>query len=164
MDLLKKIGFESLSWTELGYVLAGLLSAVTLAAAAWAWWERQQHDPWLRLLDRARTRAGQAGVASDATTTPRQLAQRLAALHPGQPHIAEAAQWLLDLEAIRYAPTAAVTTAAPGAQAKLPNASASASTNANDNRLRTLTQRFTKLRWPSAEGNDAPPTLRATPK
>lgn len=162
MDLLKKIGFESPSWTELGYVLAGLLTAVTLAAAAWAWWERQQHDPWLRLLDRARTRAGQAGVASDATTTPRQLAQRLAALHPGQPHIAEAAQWLLDLEAIRYAPTAAVATAAPGAQAKLPNASAS--TNANDNRLRTLTQRFTKLRWPSAAGNDAPPTLRATSK
>ena len=160
MDLLKKIGFESPSWTELGYVLAGLLTAVTVAAAAWAWWERQQHDPWLRLLDRARTRAGQAGVASDATTTPRQLAQRLTALHPGHPHTADTVHWLMDLEAIRYAPTAAVSTAAPRAQAKLLNANASA----NDNRLRTLAQRFAKLRWPSAAGNDAPPTLRATPK
>jgi hypothetical protein len=64
----------------------------------------------------------------------------------------------MDLEAIRYAQTAAVSTAASGAQAKLPNASA------NDNRLRTLAQRFAKLRWPDAAGNDAPPTLRATPK
>lgn len=142
MDLLKKIGFDTPSWTELGYVLAGFISLATLGGAAWAWWERQQHDPWLRLLERARARARQAGLAADATTTPRQLADRLrAALPEAQGASSETVQWLLALEAQRYANPpasgAAHHTQRPD-QARVSHPPS----------LRELAQRFVRLQWP----------------
>lgn len=149
MDLLKKLGFESPSWTELGYVLAGLLTAATLAGAAWAWWERQQHDPWLRLLARARTRARHAGLTADATTTPRQLASQLTARDPGAQHTADTVRWLLDLEALRYAPGLPQ----PG-HPHSPTGRAHAAWH-------DLTQRFTHLHWPRPDS--LPATAPATP-
>ncbi|HRK40051.1 MAG TPA: DUF3488 and transglutaminase-like domain-containing protein [Burkholderiaceae bacterium] len=147
MDLLKKIGFDTPSWTELGYVLAGLISLATLGGAAWAWWERQQHDPWLRLLERARARARQAGLAADPTTTPRQLADRLrAALPEAQRASSETVHWLLALEALRYANPQALA-AADGKQQTGP---------APNNRppgLRELAQRFVRLSWPQANSS-----------
>ncbi len=137
MDLLKKLGFESPSWTELGYVLASLLTAATLAGAAWAWWERQQHDPWLRLLAQARARAHQAGLAADATTTPRQLAHQLSVRHPGNLQTAQTVQWLLELEALRYA---------PGASAHGPTTPARA--HPGDATLGNLKRRLARLHWP----------------
>ena len=138
MDLLKKLGFESPSWTELGYVLAVLLTAVTLAGAVWAWWERQQHDPWLRLLTQARNRARQAGLDADATTTPRQLAHQLADHPPGSLHTAETVQWLMELEALRYAPVADTR----GHTASTPHHAT----------LGDLKQRFSRLHWPKLSG------------
>jgi transglutaminase-like putative cysteine protease len=102
LDLLKNLGFDAPSWTDLAYVLIGLLVAVSLGGAAWSYWERQQHDPWLRLLTRARERLDKLGVDTGAQTPPRELA-RLAQRHFGDTAFAQGVSlWLLKLEAQRY--------------------------------------------------------------
>jgi protein-glutamine gamma-glutamyltransferase len=101
LDLLKNIGFSAPSWEDLGYVLIGIIVCVSLLGALWTLWERTQHDPWLRMLQRARKRLSRMGVASDAATPPRALA---VAVHA---QFGDAAQdfydWLLRLEGLRYA-------------------------------------------------------------
>ena len=108
LDLLKNIGFSAPSWEDLSYVLIGIIVLVSLCGAAWTWWERSQHDPWLRLLQRARSRLAKLGIASDEHTTPRSLALQTRA------QFGAAAQslhdWLLRLEAQRYAPAHMQTT------------------------------------------------------
>ena len=104
LDLLRSLGVNSPSWEDLVYVLCGLIVAASLGGALWSAWERQQHDPWLVLLERARRALQQAGVVLPANSSPRQLAHLLQdpawALAPS-----EALQrWLLRLEAWRYAP------------------------------------------------------------
>ena len=111
LDLLKNIGFTSPSWEDLSYVLIGIIVTVSLIGAAWTLYSRSQHDPWLRLLHTARKRLGAAGLPSDDTTPARELARR------AQERWGSAAQalhdWLLQLEALRYAPpTARATTLA----------------------------------------------------
>ena len=103
LDLLKNIGFSSPSWQDLGYVLAGLLSVVSLIGVGWAIWERRQHDPWLRLLAQARREATRLGLQAGPDATPRQLAQRLQARFAQHPNTPAVADWLLQLEAQRYA-------------------------------------------------------------
>jgi transglutaminase-like putative cysteine protease len=132
-DLLKNLGFESPSWRDLGYVLAGLLSATSLLAAAWTLWEHRQHDPWLRLLQRARLRAQRQGIPCGPQTTPRQLAQWLQQLGGDQTATVPLRQWLLALEALRYAP---------------PNARATSTTPRPAN-LRELQRSFKALAWPT---------------
>jgi protein-glutamine gamma-glutamyltransferase len=105
LDLLKNIGFTSPSWEDLSYVLIGIIVTVSLLGAAWTLYSRSQHDPWLRLLHTARKRLGAAGLPSDDTTPARELARR------AQERWGAAAQalydWLLQLEALRYAPPSA---------------------------------------------------------
>ncbi len=102
LNLLKNLGFEAPSWTELGYVLSGVLACVSAVAGVWALWERRQHDPWLKLLERARQRARRLGLDVADQTPPRELAHALLARHgqDAQP----IAHWLLRLERLRYAP------------------------------------------------------------
>ncbi|MCX7278028.1 MAG: DUF3488 and transglutaminase-like domain-containing protein [Burkholderiales bacterium] len=102
LNLLKNIGFTDPDWEDLGKLLAGLLVLATLGGAAWAQWERLQHDPWLRLLDAARRKLLKAGITPPPNAPPRELA----ALLPQHPAIQ---QWLLQLEAQRYAPPTAHT-------------------------------------------------------
>ena len=97
LDLLKNIGFSSPEWEDLGKVLAVLLVLASLGAAAWAQWERRQHDPWLRLLHSVQRKLQHAGIDVPASAAPRQMA----ALLQGHPAIQD---WLLQLEAQRYAP------------------------------------------------------------
>jgi hypothetical protein len=59
LNLLKDIGFESPSWEDLSYVLLAIVVLVALLGAAWAYWDRVEHDPWLRLLGRTRRRPAQ---------------------------------------------------------------------------------------------------------
>ncbi len=105
LDLLKNIGFNAPSWEDLSYVLIGIIVFVSLCGAAWTWWERSQHDPWLRLLHRARSRLAMLGIKSDEHTPPRALALQ------AQAQFGDAAKslhdWLLQLEAQRYAPQTA---------------------------------------------------------
>jgi protein-glutamine gamma-glutamyltransferase len=102
LDLLKTLGFSAPSWTDLAYVLLGVLVTVSLGGAAWTLWERQQHDPWLRLLARARQRLDRLGVPTGEHTPPRELAQRVQQ-HFGDTAFAKSVSlWLLRLEAQRY--------------------------------------------------------------
>ncbi len=106
LDLLRRLGFTSPSWEDLGRVLLAVVVIAALAASAWAMWERQQHDPWLRLLDKVRRRLLAAGVLAPDNAPPRELAVRLGQLPGG--HSARGVQslqaLLLQLEAQRYAP------------------------------------------------------------
>lgn len=133
LDLLKNIGFTSPSWQDLGYVLAALLIAVSLAGAGWTLWERRQHDPWLRLLQQARHQAQRLGLAVGPHTTPRQLARQLHSHFAQHPHTPAVAAWLLQLETLRYAqPTAAQPVANDPARG-----------------LAALCRSYATLRWPT---------------
>jgi len=104
LDLLKRLGFDAPSWEDLIYVLCGLVVGVSLLGAAWSAWERQQHDPWLRLLSKARLKLTQAGLTVPAQSTPRQLHALLQQQADAQAQaIASWQAWLLQLEAVRYA-------------------------------------------------------------
>lgn len=101
LDLLRSLGFRSPSWADLSYVLIGIVVAVSLVGAAWAQWERSRQDPWLRLLARVRHRLAEAGVAVPPASGPRQMAA--AVTERFGPRGRELADWLLRLEAQRYA-------------------------------------------------------------
>ncbi|MDO8371804.1 MAG: DUF3488 and transglutaminase-like domain-containing protein [Polaromonas sp.] len=101
INLLKDIGFESPSWEDLAYVLLGIIVGVSLAGAAWTLWDRTQHDPWLRLLGRARARLRKNGPDSNAATSPRQLALQVLRQHGSQGQALH--DWLMQLEVQRYA-------------------------------------------------------------
>ncbi len=125
LNLLKNIGFESPSWEDLSYLLIGIVVLVSLAGAVWAWWEKVQHDPWLRLLARARQRSHRAGLASSAASSPRQLALQALQQHGSQAQPLH--DWLLRLEAQRYAASSAA-----GSVTTLPG----------------LKKQYAELRWP----------------
>jgi transglutaminase-like putative cysteine protease len=102
LDLLRNIGFESPSWEDLSYVLIGIIVVVSLVGAAWTLWERHRQDPWLRLLHQAQLRLARAGLTLQENTPPRQMADLLRQRLP-EPVAAPLADWLLRLEAWRYA-------------------------------------------------------------
>ena len=102
LDLLKSLGFESPSWQDLTMVLGILIIVAALGGMGWSLWERSQHDPWLRLLARARQRLARAGLVVPDTLPPRAMAERVQAQF-GAP-AAAVADWLLRLERVRYAP------------------------------------------------------------
>lgn len=134
-SLLENLGFESPSWRELGYVLAGLLAITSLAGALWALWERRQHDPWLRLLHQAHRRARDLGLDADERTTPRQLATQLHRHFGQHPGTAGVVQWLLAMERTRYA--------APGSPGQP--------------LLASLRQQAARLSWPPRQTHPAKP-------
>lgn len=108
LDLLRNIGFESPSWQDLGYVLIGVIVAASAVGALWALWERHRQDPWLRLLQQAGSRLRRLGVTVPETAPPRSMATLLQheaglAASPITPALVD---WLLRLEAWRYAPQA----------------------------------------------------------
>lgn len=129
LDLLRGLGMPSPTWEDLVRVLAGLVAAVALGGAAWGLWERRTQDPWLRLLGHARQRLARAGIALPGSTSPRAMAGVVTARYgeAGRP----VAQWLLRLEAQRYA---------RGPAAGAPQAQAQA--------LRTLAREWKQLHWP----------------
>ncbi len=102
LDLLKALGFEAPNWQDLTMVLGFLIIFAALGGMAWSLWERSQHDPWLRLLARARQRLARAGLVLPPTTPPRAMAEQVQAQF-GAP-AAAVADWLLRLERLRYAP------------------------------------------------------------
>jgi transglutaminase-like putative cysteine protease len=101
-DLLQRLGIASPSWEDLVYVLCAIAASVALIGAAWSAWERQQHDPWLRLLGRVRAQFTHAGLNLPANSTPRQLMQALGELPASCSQRAAWQAWLLQLESLRY--------------------------------------------------------------
>ncbi|MFM9925617.1 DUF3488 and transglutaminase-like domain-containing protein [Variovorax sp. H27-G14] len=130
LNLLKNIGFDAPSLEDLAYVLLYLLVGASLAGAAWTLWERSRHDPWLRLLGRARARLVKAGLALPETAPPRQMAAAAEARFGSGANAVRA--WLLKLEAQRYAP------ATPGS-------------------LSALRAEFRRLAWPRASISTSSP-------
>ena len=128
LDLLRALGFDAPAWPDLIRLLGALLAAAALGGAAWTLWERRQHDPWLRLLARTRRRLARAGLPLPAHLPPRAMARAVQA-HFG-PAAQPLAQWLQQLEQLRYAAPA------PGA------AQQPAQT------LRTLARTWRRLPWP----------------
>ena len=102
LDLLKALGFESPSWQDLTMMLGVLTLIGAVGGMGWSLWERSQHDPWLRLLARARQRLARAGLVLPDSLPPRAIAERVQAQF-GAPATA-VADWLLRLERLHYAP------------------------------------------------------------
>ncbi len=76
-DLLRQLGFDAPSWEDLAVLLAGAFGALSLAAAAWAWWDRHHTDPWVRQMQRLRATLQGLGVSAAEHEAPRTLAQRV---------------------------------------------------------------------------------------
>ena len=110
LSMLRNLGISSPEWEDLARVLIGVIVAIALAGAAWSWWDRLQHDPWLRLLSRARRKLRQAGVEIGNTAPPRAIADLVTTRFGAEARTV--AQWLLKLEAQRYAPAPAVSLSA----------------------------------------------------
>ncbi|MCD8515496.1 MAG: DUF3488 and transglutaminase-like domain-containing protein [Burkholderiaceae bacterium] len=108
LDLLRRLGVQSPSWTDLLYALAGVLAVASLAGALWAAWNRGTHDPWLRLLEQARRRLLAAGLDVPPHATPRQLMALINQSRWTEPDRNTWSQWLLQLEAQRYDPDVTV--------------------------------------------------------
>ncbi len=146
LNLLRNLGFESPSWEDLGRVLAICLALAALVGAAWTRWERHQRDPWLRLLAQAQARLHRLGIAHDPGTPPRALAQRLMQRvqtdeahrtpknHPSKPQLQAMHDWLLRLEALRYA--------------RRPAPCADRADRADRHGLAQLQREFKALHWP----------------
>jgi transglutaminase-like putative cysteine protease len=77
LDLLQRLGWRSPEAIDLAYLLIGLLSAGSLAGAAWAWWDRHHRDPWQRLAARVARRLDQLDVDAPDHEGPRRWAQRV---------------------------------------------------------------------------------------
>jgi protein-glutamine gamma-glutamyltransferase len=136
LNLLREIGFESPSWVDLSYVLICIVVFASVVAAAWTLWDRAQHDPWLRLLARARRQFAKAGIGSTPSTSPRQLARMLDEKYAasGGEKLGAWLDWLVQLESQRYAPGPTdAANARPGDMQS----------------LRQLSRRLNALRWPA---------------
>lgn len=114
-DLLERLGVRSPSWYDLAYFLLGLLSAVGLVGAVWAWWDRRRKDPWWRLREQIARLLARHGIDSAPHEPPRSLAAKVQATLQGQA-AAEAAALLLELDRSRYgrAPTQPFVGSPPG--------------------------------------------------
>jgi transglutaminase-like putative cysteine protease len=106
LDLLKSLGFDAPSWEDLIYVLCGLIVTVSLAGALWSAWERQHLDPWHKLLTKAGQALLKAGIVVPAQSSPRQMMQALQSQSDARLQRPDLQRWLLQLEALRYAPQA----------------------------------------------------------
>jgi hypothetical protein len=90
------------------YLLIGCVVLASLAGAAWTLWERNRHDPWLRLLDRASAHLKQTGVSVAPYSPPRRIAEQLLKqVDPKSGSTQMMADWLVRLEAQRYGPESA---------------------------------------------------------
>ncbi len=104
-DLLRNIGFKSPSWEDLIYLLLACVVLASLAAAAWSLWTRQQHDPWLRLLGSVTAYLQKMGFTIAPNSPPRRIAEQLLQQRgQNDPTVNALTDWLLRLEAQRYAP------------------------------------------------------------
>lgn len=105
LNLLRALGFEAPSWEDLGLLLLGALVTASLGGALWTRWERRRQDPWLRLLERVRSRLQREGQPLGAAVTPREMAARLVQMHDPKDNRVQAIQaWLQRYEQLRYAP------------------------------------------------------------
>ena len=108
LNLLQNLGFESPSWTDLLRLLTASLSALALLWLGWARLTRPKIDEWTQLMQEARERLQRHGIASSASMPARSLAAVVIEHWSQQASTLNKtlADWLLDMERIRYAPAA----------------------------------------------------------
>ncbi|MCO5125265.1 MAG: DUF3488 and transglutaminase-like domain-containing protein [Rhizobacter sp.] len=100
LDLLKDIGFSAPSWEDLALLLIGALSSLSLAGAAWAWWERRRVEPWARELARLRVALRPLGIDAGLHESPGAIGKRVTSRFGGAG--AALAELLARLELQRY--------------------------------------------------------------
>jgi hypothetical protein len=102
MNLLKSFGIDDPSWKDLVQLLdAALLILLLIAVAVYLLRGKMRRDPWAVLLQAIRNKASQQGAKITAHATLREISANL--VKP----TAHQKQWLIDLEAVRYAPPSA---------------------------------------------------------
>jgi protein-glutamine gamma-glutamyltransferase len=104
-DLMQRLGWQQPQAIDLAYLLIALVSAGSLAGAAWAWWDRHRRDPWQRLAARVVKRLDALDVEAADHEGPRRWAERVRK-RLGPAGDALAAQ-LEALDAMRYGRDAA---------------------------------------------------------
>lgn len=112
IDLLKRLGWDSPDWQDLGQVLALLIAALGLGGGVWLWVKqvRQARSPWAKALQHLhQTMLGLGmgappGPAPASASSWQALGQRSwgSALTPNQQALVDA---LNVLDALRYGPT-----------------------------------------------------------
>jgi hypothetical protein len=108
LNLLRNLGFKAPSWETASYLLIAIAVLTSLLGAAWTLWDGHRQDPWLRLLARATERLAKRGVRLPPQCTPRDMARlTLAQLGDSNAYALAMRDWLLRLEAQRYAPPTA---------------------------------------------------------
>lgn len=103
LDLLSRLGFTAPSWQDLARLLVLVLTGLSLAGAAWAWWDRQRQDPWRRQALAIAALLRPLGIEAALHDTPRQLAARVGQRFGGAGE--PLAGLLLNLERERYGPS-----------------------------------------------------------
>ena len=78
-ELLRDLGVATPEWSDLANLSIALLATAALAAAGWAWWDRQRQDPWQRLQRRIAERLQALGVEVQPHHPPRERAARVRA-------------------------------------------------------------------------------------
>jgi transglutaminase-like putative cysteine protease len=95
MSLLRSLGIDDPNWKDLIQLLdAALLALLLMAAGVYALRGRGRTDPWTVIVQAIRDKASQQGAALPENATLREIASK----YP------EYRQWLMDMEAVRYAP------------------------------------------------------------
>ena len=102
LNLLKRLGFSDPDWSSMARVLGVLALLALVGGLAWNRWMQRSRDPWLRLYGQARGRLARLGLPSSDALPPRSLARHL--VHLRGDAARPVADWLLRLEAQRYAP------------------------------------------------------------
>ncbi len=77
VDLMQRLGWRQPQAIDLAYLLIALISAGSLAGAAWAWWDRHHRDPWQRLAARVAKRLDALDVEAADHEGPRRWAERV---------------------------------------------------------------------------------------
>ncbi|WP_343292527.1 DUF3488 and transglutaminase-like domain-containing protein [Vandammella animalimorsus] len=122
-SLLQTLGLQRLNWSQLALLIVALVLIIGLGYLGLPQLLRRRQDPWQRLLAQTRQRLAQAGLQLPEHLPPRRMAQEMQAFF-GVQATADAAQWLLLMDAQRYA-------AQPPAS------------------LAELERRWRQLRWPA---------------
>lgn len=86
-DLLSQLGVDAPSWQDLAKLLVLALSGLALIGVAWAWWDRQRHDPWQRQAAAVAGLLRRLGLPALPHQPPRQLASEVREKFgpPGEP-------------------------------------------------------------------------------
>ncbi len=104
MSWLKSLGMSNPSWQNLLILLDVCIMLLLGIGVVWyVWHGLQGTDKWLALMEAFRAEAVRRGIDLPRNATPRELSPHMATAMPQQ--AAQINQWLLDLEATRYAPT-----------------------------------------------------------